>query len=140
MVTSEYLVDSEERKEHLAINMVSIGSLQITVASLITFSCGVIIALMLLFTGPYGIFVSLYVLLLFVVLAYNVNCAQVGHCTVWAWVLTAVYLFYTVVAVLLFIFNYPAFRTAMKGTMSKNTVVNGSARSSSSSSSSSARR
>jgi type III secretory pathway component EscU len=122
MVNAEY---SNERKEHVPVKMVSIGQLHITIASLITFCCGIIVALMLLFVGPYGIFMSVYVLLLFLVLAYNVNCAQVGHCNTWAWVLTAIYIFYTVIAVILFVFNYPKFLKTVRISASpqKNSMI-----------------
>jgi hypothetical protein len=39
-----------------------------------------------------GIMVALVVLLSFFIYAYNVNCTIVGRCSVWAWLLTVLYI------------------------------------------------
>lgn len=74
--------------------------LDITFNAFLTLVAGLILSVVLVFTIPtYGIFAGLYILLLFSLLAYNVNCVQVGHCYLWAWILTVVYLVYAGIVV-----------------------------------------
>jgi hypothetical protein len=62
---------------------------------------------------PYSIIISVLVLLFSIMNAYTINCAQVGHCKIWAWILTSVFVVYLCIysAILLInkdkIFNIP---------------------------------
>ena len=82
------------------VKMVTVGSWKITLAALITLISGLVLAVVFLFMGRFGLILSMWVLLLFVLASYNVNCAQMGHCRVWAWTLTILYVVYvTIIAV-----------------------------------------
>jgi hypothetical protein len=98
------LTTSTIRQED-SVRIVTIGSLKLTLAAFITLLSGVVLALGIALLGGAFTFVSLYVLLLFVVIAYNVNCAQVGHCKVWAWFLTIVYVVYASIFTLAILTN-----------------------------------
>lgn len=84
------------------VQVVSVGKVKITKAAFVTIHAGILLATVLAFVGPYGVFISIYVLLLFSLLAYNVNCTQVGHCNTWAWILTFVYVFYVAIIIIMF--------------------------------------
>lgn len=81
------------------VKMVQLGSVKITLAAFVTLVAGLVLAVALFFVGSFGPILSVYVLLVFMLLSYNVNCAQLGHCKVWAWFLTIVYVFYALVIV-----------------------------------------
>lgn len=83
--------DSKNQSEY---KMVSIGPFKITLAAFITFVAGIFVAIALLFAGSIGPMMSLFTLFVFMILSYNVNCLQLGHCNIWAWFLTIVYVIY----------------------------------------------
>ncbi len=88
-------VMQESYKPH----MVDFGKKKITFKAMLTLIAGVILALTVSITLPYGVFLGLYILLIFSIMAYNVNCVQTGHCYFWAWILTVLYLFYASFAI-----------------------------------------
>lgn len=92
-------VIQESYKPH----MVQFGQKKITFKAFLTLLAGLILALTVSVTLPYGVFIGLYILLIFSIMAYNVNCVQTGHCYFWAWILTMVYLIYTIFAVYFFL-------------------------------------
>jgi len=71
---------------------VTIGSLNITIPALITAISGLILGIILAF--KINMYMGLILLPVILIAAYNVNCAIVGHCTTWAWILTGVYMLY----------------------------------------------
>lgn len=103
------------------VKVITIGKNKITLTAFLTFLAGLVLAVILPFVGSYGIFLSIYVLLLFVLLAYNVNCAQVGHCHVWAWVLTLVYVGYVALAVVLIFTKKDLFKKVLSEKFSVRT-------------------
>ncbi len=86
-------------QEYYKPQMVQFGEKKITFKAFLTLVAGVILALTVSVTLPYGVFLGLYILLIFSIMAYNVNCVQTGHCYFWAWILTVLYLFYAAIAV-----------------------------------------
>ena len=87
------------------VKMVSLFNKRITYNAYLTLLAGLVMSLTFAFTIPHGVFIGLYILLMFTLLAYNVNCVQVGHCSMWAWILTAVYVIYAVIVVAFLIFK-----------------------------------
>lgn len=79
--------------------MVQFGQKKITFKAFLTLIAGLILALAVSISLPYGVFLGLYILLIFSLMAYNVNCVQQGHCYFWAWILTVLYLVYASFAV-----------------------------------------
>ena len=67
---------------------------RVSLSAVLTFGAGLVIAAAVALVSPMA---SLAALLAFAVAAYNVNCAHVGRCHVFAWVLTALYLVYAAV-------------------------------------------
>ena len=72
------------------VKMVNLFNKKITHNAYLTLLAGLVLSLTFAFTIPHGVFIGLYILLMFTLLAYNVNCDQVGHCSMWAWILTCV--------------------------------------------------
>lgn len=95
---STYVNPSEPASQN-NVKMVTVFNKKITHNAHLTLVAGLILSLTFAFTIPYGVFVGLYTLLMFTLLSYNVNCVQVGHCTLWAWILTAVYVVYAAIVV-----------------------------------------
>ena len=83
------------------VQVINIGKLQVTIPAFITAVCGLILGLVCAFKIHY-IF-ALTIPLTFFIAAYNVNCTVVGHCNLWATILTVLYLINTA------IFTYVAF-------------------------------
>jgi len=79
--------------------IITVGKLKLTLPAMITVVGGMVVGLItaLKFSWLAGIIM----ILVFFVAAYNINCATVGHCTTWAWVLTIIYL----INVLIFLFS-----------------------------------
>lgn len=74
----------------------------------ITLLSGIILALVIAIFIPYGVFIAIYVLLIFLLLSYNINCTLVGHCKTWAWILTVIYLIYVTISVIVIFTNKDA--------------------------------
>jgi len=93
---------------------INIG-VKVSRASFFILITGVIIAaiLAIFLPFPYSIVISVLVLLFSIMNAYTINCTQVGHCKIWAWILTSVFVVYLCIysAILLInkdkIFNIP---------------------------------
>ena len=68
---------------------VKIGSLKLSMQAVVVAACGIVFGLVVGLT--YNVVVGLIAILPFFMGAYTVNCTVVGHCTVWAWILTIVY-------------------------------------------------
>lgn len=79
--------------------IITIGALRMTLPSFITAICGMTIGVSLLFVMPQLWPMSLMIVAAFLVGAYNVNCAVVGNCNAWAWILATVYIVYTLIVV-----------------------------------------
>jgi hypothetical protein len=94
---------------------INIGGIKVSRASFFILITGAIISLILaiFLPFPYSIIISVLVLLFSIMNAYTINCAQVGHCKIWAWILTSVFVVYLCIysAILLInkdkIFNIP---------------------------------
>lgn len=65
--------------------------MKITKQALIVLVIGLIMSVAMAFVHPIG---GAFMLLPFLVGAYNVNCAVVGKCVVWSWILVGVYAAY----------------------------------------------
>lgn len=77
------------------IKIIYIGNIKVTWAAFINLIAGIILSSVLAINIPdIGPFIGLFVLLLWMILTYNINCAQIGHCKKWAWILTIFYLIY----------------------------------------------
>ena len=81
-------------------HLVKVGGLNMTVQALVTLVSGLIIGIVLACVSSAGVAIGIPLFLAFCVAAYNVNCAIVGHCQVWANVLTCVYAIYAIVCLL----------------------------------------
>lgn len=68
-------------------------SKEITLQSKIILVAGIILSITIAIFAPrpYNIWIAIYFLFVAMIAAYNVNCAQVGHCYTWAWILTVTY-------------------------------------------------
>jgi hypothetical protein len=89
-------------------SLISLGEhTKVTRAAFYTLIAGLILSIVIAFTFPVsGPLIGIFVLLVWVLLAYNINCVQVGHCYTWAWILTIFYLIYISFAVFaLIIYN-----------------------------------
>jgi hypothetical protein len=77
----------------MEVKMISIGHLNVTMASFIILMAGLVVVtiVIILSPNPVGLVSALFLALSSVLAAYNVNCAQLGQCQVWAWVLTGLY-------------------------------------------------
>ena len=79
---------------------VQIGKVTLSLQSLLTLIFGFVASLSVLVMGkfrPSAIATSLLMLASLFYTAYIINCTLVGNCTVLAWVMTSVYIFYAVV-------------------------------------------
>lgn len=65
---------------------VTVGPLKVTYPAFLVLLAGVVGAVITLFI-PYGVFVSIYLILMASVASYTINCTLVGNCTMWAWLL-----------------------------------------------------
>ena len=70
---------------------VHIGSLTLSVPAFIIAVTGIVLSIAVTLYVPKLFVASLVMLAVFFVAAYNANCAVVGHCNVWAWVLSISY-------------------------------------------------
>jgi hypothetical protein len=77
--------------------IITVGQLKMTLPAFITAVCGFVAAVVI--SWKVNIMVGLVVLPSFFIASYNVNCATVGHCTTWAWILTTLYVIYVLFAV-----------------------------------------
>jgi hypothetical protein len=86
------------------VKMVTIGQYHMSLASCIVLAVGLTFSIVILFALPnvFGLIMGSYILLSVVLIAYNINCVQLGHCKIWAWVLTAVYIFGVVSSMLMY--------------------------------------
>ena len=92
----------EETKDY---RIIKIGKLKISLQSLIIVIGGIFLSLIL--SVFLNIWVGLGLLPIFLLSAYNVNCTLVGHCTIWAWILTSLFLIQVLSYLLIFIVNGP---------------------------------
>ena len=70
--------------------IITIGKLKISYPSFIMAISGIVVSIILSFF--INIWFGISVLPVFLLAAYNVNCSIVGHCYVWAWILTSLFL------------------------------------------------
>lgn len=86
---------------------INIGGVKVSRASFFILITGVIIAaiLAIFLPFPYSIVISVLVLLFSIMNAYTINCTQVGHCKIWAWILTSVFIVYLCIYSLIFLIN-----------------------------------
>lgn len=81
--------------------VVTVGKLQLTLPAAIVAASGFVVAIaMAWLVHP---ILGIAILPGFFLAAYNVNCVTVGHCTTWAWILTSIYTFYTLLIVVIMI-------------------------------------
>lgn len=86
------------------VKMMNIGDIKISRAAFLTLIAGIILSTVIAITIPgVGPIIGLVLLLLWMLITYNINCVQVGHCNKWAWILTTFYLVYVGFAVMLLI-------------------------------------
>lgn len=74
---------------------------KITLASKVVLAAGLFLSvlLVLLAPKPFNIWAGLYFVVVTSLASYNVNCAQVGHCYLWAWVLTSIFIVSVIMSV-----------------------------------------
>ena len=71
---------------------VQLFGVQVSVNAVIVLSLGLMMSVvMLLLPSGKRAVAALSMLLTTCVVSYNINCSLVGHCAVWAWILTAVF-------------------------------------------------
>lgn len=68
---------------------------------------GLIFSIIIMFTAPKysGIIAGPIVFLVVILLTYNINCFMVGHCQIWAWMLTVLYILFIILAVISMLFK-----------------------------------
>jgi hypothetical protein len=86
-------------------DMVMVGDMKMTRSALITLTAGLILSLSVAIFVPHGVFIGLFMFLGFIIAAYNLNCVVVGKCTTWALVLTAVYIVYVLMSLIMLFTN-----------------------------------
>ena len=102
-------------EEPQKVRMVSFGGVKISMNAYMIVIAGIILSVTLAFLVPQvGPLVGLFVLFLFMVLSYNVNCVLLGHCHIWAWFLTITYLIYTGVVVYSVVMHKDSLSTMVK--------------------------
>lgn len=86
------------------IKMIPFAGTKVSRASFCVLLAGItvsiLLAIFLPLPLPVSILIAIYVLLMALLAAYNVNCVQVGHCKVWAWILTGLYIFSVAISAL----------------------------------------
>lgn len=96
--------------------LVKIGSLRISVQALVVAIAGIVFSMAISYiTGimiPHGYIVGVFLLPIFLLAAYSINCMIVGECIIWAWILTVLY-------VINFLATLVAFTVKMKSIRSK---------------------
>jgi hypothetical protein len=120
MMNTNSLSDSTE--EENALVMISLTTnIKLTRAAFYTLFAGLILSIVIAFTLPvYGPLIGIVVLFVWMLVAYNLNCVQVGHCNNWAWILTVFYLVYIGFAIFALIYHND--KIAAKFGKSLNTV------------------
>jgi len=89
---------AENKKDH---GVIKIGSMKMTRAAAATLVSGLILSCIAAYTSTTGALVGIPMFLAFCIAAYNVNCASVGHCDIWAMFLACIYVLYAVVNLIL---------------------------------------
>ena len=85
---------------------INIG-VKVSRASFYILITGVIIAtiLAIFLPFPFNIFISILVLVFSIMNAYTINCAQVGHCKIWSWILTSIFIVYLSIYSIILLIN-----------------------------------
>ena len=96
------------------VNMISIGKFKITVSAFTTLCVGVVACIVMFFMGKLGMIFSIVILVSSSIAAYNINCAQLGHCSVWAWILVALNAFWVYMFIIRFILMKSTLPTLIK--------------------------
>jgi len=78
--------------------VITIGKLKITLPSLIVAVAGLVLAVVA--SIAVNIWAGLGTALVMFIASFNVNCAVVGHCTTWAWLLTSIYFIYAILVII----------------------------------------
>lgn len=102
-------VDSEEVVTRRLI--VSNQALVVAFAGLV-FSIVVSYVLQMMF--HWGFLVGVLILPVFLLAAYTMNCVVVGNCIVWAWILTAIYVFKFVITLSIFLPRMKSLHSILK--------------------------
>jgi len=76
--------------------MIDLGDhVKVTRAAFLTLIAFIVVSIAIAFVVPvWGPITGLILLIIGMILAYNVNCVQVGHCYAWGWILAVFYLIY----------------------------------------------
>jgi hypothetical protein len=97
-------MNSTPKMQH-EIKYIEVFGKKISRAAFYTLVSGIFLSLVVSVFVPYGFFIGVYILLVVLLASYNVNCAQVGHCHVWAWILTIIYIVYVSISIIIIIAN-----------------------------------
>ena len=79
---------------------VQIGSVTVCYPAFITLLSGLVISLLIGFSG--NVWLGILTFGVFLITTYNVNCVVVGNCTTWAWILMSFYVLYALGSVAMF--------------------------------------
>ena len=104
------------------IQFVQIGGLKVSINAFLTFIAGLVFSVVVTIVMPFGAFAGMYILLIFTLFAYNVNCVQVGHCKTWAWILTILYVIYVVFLSIMLISNKESFLKSFSSVKGKTNI------------------
>lgn len=106
--------------------LIQIGSLRISVQALVVAIAGIVFSMAMSYIIgimiPYGYIVGLFLLPVFLLAAYSINCMIVGECVVWAWILTVLYVINFLATLVAFTVKMKAIRA--KRLQSSNTKAN----------------
>lgn len=80
------------------VKRVMVAGLEVTVPALIVASIGLLTGLAVVLIHPNMVPVGLIVVASTFLQAYNINCAVVGKCNAWAWVLGGLFILHTAVS------------------------------------------
>jgi hypothetical protein len=74
---------------------INVNGMKITPASVYVLLAGIVLSIFLFCVmKKYALFISLFMLVIFSINSYTVNCVEVGNCSVWMWTLTAINIAY----------------------------------------------
>jgi len=71
--------------------MIKIGNYSISLTAFITLISGLILAIFVVSYIPNSYNMAMFIIIGFIIAAYEINCVEVGKCDIWAWFLTFVY-------------------------------------------------
>ena len=86
-------------KNENSTRMIKIGNITVSLAAFIALLSGLILAISIVSYIPNSYNMAMFVVIGFIILAYEINCIEVGKCEIWAWFVTFIYFFNSAILV-----------------------------------------